>query len=212
MENNSLGQLVEAHIHYDRYHPGLSPKAHKEVDTPAVGGLYDLGSHLIDQALHLFGKPNAVFADLEVFRPGAKVVDYFDVRLFYDTFRVTLKSSLFVKEVTTGFTLHGTKGSFVKSRADVQEAALQRGEIPGGEGYGIEPENEMGLLHAEIDGYENRIKVPTLAGNYMQYFDGVVDAIRNDKTLPVTGEEAALVIEVIEACLASNKEKRVIAL
>ncbi|SNR31236.1 Predicted dehydrogenase [Maribacter sedimenticola] len=212
LENNSLGQLVEAHIHYDRYHPGLSPKAHKEVDTPAVGGLYDLGSHLIDQALHLFGKPNAVFADLEVFRPGAKVVDYFDVRLFYDTFRVTLKSSLFVKEVTTGFTLHGTKGSFVKSRADVQEAALQRGEIPGGEGYGIEPENEMGLLHAEIDGNENRIKVPTLAGNYMQYFDGVVDAIRNDKTLPVTGEEAALVIEVIEACLASNKEKRVIAL
>ncbi|TVZ17083.1 Gfo/Idh/MocA family oxidoreductase [Maribacter sp. MAR_2009_72] len=212
LENNSLGQLVEAHIHYDRYHPGLSPKAHKEVDTPAVGGLYDLGSHLIDQALHLFGKPNAVFADLEVFRPGAKVVDYFDVRLFYDTFRVTLKSSLFVKEVTTGFTLHGTKGSFVKSRADVQEAALQRGEIPGGEGYGIEPENEMGLLHAEIDGNENRIKAPTLAGNYMQYFDGVVDAIRNDKTLPVTGEEATLVIEVIEACLASNKEKRVIAL
>ncbi|WP_405381046.1 Gfo/Idh/MocA family oxidoreductase [Maribacter sp. LLG6340-A2] len=212
LENNSLGQLVEAHIHYDRYHPGLSPKAHKEVDTAAVGGLYDLGSHLIDQALHLFGKPNAVFADLAIFRPKAKVVDYFDVKMFYDTFRVTLKSSLFVKEVTTGFTLHGTLGSFVKSRADVQEAALQAGDIPGGEGYGIELEKEMGLLHAEIEGRENRIKVPTLAGNYMEYFDGIVAAIRNDEPLPVTGEEAAMVIEVIEACMTSNQEKRVVSL
>lgn len=212
LENNTLGNLVEVHIHYDRFHPGLSPKAHKEVATPAVGGLYDLGSHLIDQALHLFGKPNAVFADIKIVRPNAKVADFFDVKLYYDSFQVTLKSSLFVKEVTTGFTLHGTLGSFVKSRADVQESQLQAGKVPGSEGYGIEPNSEMGLLHADKDGIVTRVKVPTQPGNYMDYFDNMVKAILKDGEVPVTAQEAALVIEIIEACNQSNIEKRVIAL
>ncbi len=210
LENKALGDLVEIHIHYDRYQPGLSPKVHKEVNTPAVGALYDLGSHLIDQALYLFGKPKAVFADTGIFRPTATVMDYFDVKLFYDTFRVTLKSSLFVKEVVTGFTLHGTLGSFVKSRADVQEDALKVDIVPGSDGYGIEPESEMGRLHTEKDGVVTRVKVPTLPGNYMEYYDDVANSIRNNGLLPVTAEEGALVILIIEASLKSSAEKRVI--
>lgn len=212
LENKVLGDLVDVHIHYDRYQPGLSPKAHKEVNTPAVGALYDLGSHIIDQALHLFGKPKAVFADTGIFRPTAKVMDYFDVKLYYDTFRVTLKSSLYVKEVVMGFTLHGTLGSFVKSRADVQEDALKEGKILGSNGYGIEPEKEMGLLHTEKDGIVTRVKIPSLPGNYMDYFDAIATAILDDGELPVTAEEAALVIQIIEAAIQSNKEQKVITL
>ncbi|MFX0555789.1 Gfo/Idh/MocA family oxidoreductase [Maribacter sp. CXY002] len=212
LENKVLGDVVDVHIHYDRYQPGLSPKAHKEVNTPAVGALYDLGSHLIDQALHLFGKPKAVFADTGIFRPSSKVLDYFDVKLYYDTFRVTLKSSLYVKEVVTGFTLHGTLGSFVKSRADVQEDALKEGKVTGSKGYGIEPENERGLLHTQKDGVVSRTKIPTLPGNYMDYFDAIAAAIRDNGKLPVTAEEAALVIEIIEASIQSNQEQRVITL
>ncbi len=208
LDEGLLGKMVDAEIHYDRFDPKLSQKVHKETPTAAVGNLYDLGSHLIDQALVLFGLPNAVYADLDTCRPNSKVEDYFDIKLYYDAHRVILKSSYFVREALPGNIFHGTKGSFIKSKADVQEKELQEGKIPGTKDWGIEPHDEKGLLHTEIDGKIIREHIPSLNGNYMEYYDGIYDAIRNNKSVPVSGTEGMNVIKVIEAAIKSNKEKK----
>lgn len=207
-----LGDIVDAEIHFDRFEPVLSYKVHKETPTAAVGSLYDLGSHLIDQALVLFGMPNSVYADVNSFRPGSQVVDYFDLKLVYSSHKVTLKSSYYVREILPGNIFHGTKGSFLKSKADVQEKELQAGKIPGTDDWGKEPENEKGLLHTEKDGKIIKEFIPALNGDYMEYYDGIYEAIRNNKSVPVSGEEGMHVIKVVEAALKSNREKKVIDL
>ena len=212
LDEGWLGNIVEAEIHYDRYDPGLSYKLHKEIPTAAVGSIYDLGSHLIDQALVLFGMPNAVFADLDTYRPNSKVGDYFDIKLFYSTHRVILKSSYYVREALPGNIMNGTKGTFIKSKADIQEAELQAGKIPGSKDWGAEPDKEKGLLHTEKDGKIIREQVPTLNGDYMEYYEGIYQALRNNGLVPVTGTEGMDVIRVIETALKSNREKKVIDL
>ncbi len=207
-----LGNIVDATIHFDRFVPELSYKVHKETPTVGVGSLYDLGSHLIDQALQLFGMPNAVFADLDCKRPNSKVVDYFDLKLYYQSHKVTLKSSYFVRESIPSYVIHGTKGSFIKTKADVQESDLQAGKKPESENWGVEPNNEMGLLHTEKNGQIIQERIPSFNGNYMDYYDALYDAIRNYKTVPVSGTEGMQVIQIIEAAIVSNQERKVIDL
>jgi scyllo-inositol 2-dehydrogenase (NADP+) len=207
-----LGDIVEAEFHYDRFDPELSYKTHKETPTEAVGSLYDLGSHLIDQALQLFGYPKSLQADLDTYRPKSKVGDYFDVKLFYPTHRVILKSSYYVREPLPGNIIHGTKGSFIKTKSDVQEKELQANKLPIGNDWGTEPEKERGLLHTEKDGKIIKEFTPTLKGNYMTYYEGMYEAIRNNKPVPVAAKDGMLVIKIIEAAIKSNKENKVITL
>jgi len=207
-----LGEMIEVEIHFDRFKEALSPKVHKEIPGPGIGVLYDLGSHLIDQALQLFGKPDGVFADIRTVRPLSQIDDYFDVTLIYPRLRVKLKSSLLVREALPGFILHGTKGSFLKNRTDVQEVSLMAGQTPATPGYGIEPESEQGLLHTQINGEVIRKHLPTLAGNYLDYFEGIFQCIRNGQPAPVSADDGLLVIELIEAAYKSNVEKKVIPL
>ncbi|HVS97338.1 MAG TPA: Gfo/Idh/MocA family oxidoreductase [Puia sp.] len=211
VQSGVLGNIVEAEIHYDRYTPALSPKVHKETPGPGTGLLYDLGSHLIDQALQLFGDPEQVFADLFIIRDHSMVDDYMEVLLFYPGLRVRLKSSYLVREPIPAYSIFGHTGTFLKTRADVQEKALQAGEMPGGAAWGVEPESEQGLLHTVIDGKEVRERVPTEKGNYMDYFDGIYDAIRNDAPLPVTAEEGARIIRVIELAYESRNRKQIVS-
>lgn len=212
LDEGWLGKIVDAEIHYDRYLPELSYKVHKETATPAVGCLYDLGSHIIDQALQLFAMPEAVFADMAINRPGSRVDDYFDVKLFYPHHRMTLKSSYYVREALPGYIFNGKLGSFIKHKTDVQETDLQAGKIPGGNDWGIEPASQNGLLHTEKDGKIVKEFIPSLRGNYGDYYEGIFQALRNDKALPVTAEEGTDVIRVIEAAFKSFKEKRIIQL
>ncbi|MDQ6609988.1 MAG: Gfo/Idh/MocA family oxidoreductase, partial [Bacteroidota bacterium] len=136
VEEDCLGEIVEAEAHFDRYKLELSPKAHKEKWGPGTGALYDLGSHIIDQALQLFGWPQAVFADIRTIRPQSQVDDYFEILLYYPTLRVRLHSSYLVREPLPAYSLHGTKGSFIKAKTNVQEEALDNGVMPGGEDWG----------------------------------------------------------------------------
>jgi scyllo-inositol 2-dehydrogenase (NADP+) len=214
LEEGSLGPIVEAEIHYDRYNPVLSPKMHKETPGPAVGVVYDLGSHLIDQALQLFGMPEALFADLGITRPGSKVEDYMEILFYYPGLRVRIKAGYFVREALPAFILHGALGSFLKTRADIQERELLAGKRPGGPEWGREPENERGLLHTEKGGTVIREMVPTLQGNYGEYYDRLYEAIRRpaDRVLPVTAEDGRKIIRIIETAYKSNAEKMVIDL
>lgn len=212
LDEGLLGDLIEAEFHFDRYKEEVSPKQHKEIPGPATGSLYDLGSHLIDQALQLFGFPNAIFADIRIARPYSKVDDYFDLLLYYPHHRVRLKSSYQVREPLPGYILHGSKGSFIKPKTDVQETMLQAGIAPDSEGWGIEPEAEKGLLHTEQNGEVVREFINTLPGNYMDFYSGIYNSIRNHANLPVTAEEGKDVIKLIEAAFKSSELCKVIDL
>lgn len=212
LEEGLIGDLVDAEIHYDRFNPNLSYKIHKEAPTPAAGSIYDLGSHIIDQALQLFGLPKGVFAELDSKRPNSKVKDYFDIKLYYPSQKVTLKSSYFVKEALPAYIFHGTKGSFIKTRADIQENELISEKKPTTYNWGIEPETEKGYLHTEINGEIIKKRIPTLKGNYMDYYNAIYETLVNNKPVPVSGEEAMQVIKIIEAAIKSSNEKKVIAL
>ena len=205
-----LGDLVEVEMHFDRYREELSPEKHKETPGPGAGVLYNLGSHLIDQALQLFGIPDQVFADIRIVRPLSKVDDYFELLLYYPKLRVRLKSSYLVREALPGYILHGTKGSFIKAKTDVQETMLQAGNIPRGKDWGTEPDSEKGLLHTEIDGKIVREYITSEQGNYGDYYKGIYDAIRNNQPVPVSAEEGENVIKIIQTAFESNRLQKVI--
>ncbi len=207
-----LGEIVEAEIHFDRFKDELSPKPHKETPGPGAGILNDLSPHLIDQSLFLFGMPYAVFADLRITRPNSKVDDYFEILLYYPSLRVRLKSCYQVREPLPAYSIFGRKGSFLKSRADVQEASLVANQLPNLTDWGTEPLQEQGLLHTEKDGTVIREKVPTLQGNYYDYYDGVYHAIRHNQPMPVTARDGIRVMQIIDAAIKSNRERRVVDL
>ncbi|HEY5369458.1 MAG TPA: Gfo/Idh/MocA family oxidoreductase [Hanamia sp.] len=212
LEQNLLGDLVEVEIHFDRYKEVPGQKVHKETPGPGTGSVFDLGSHLIDQALQLFGMPKKIFADIQAMRPVSKVDDYFELLLYYEKMRVRLKSSYVVREPLPGYIFHGLKGSFIKPKTDVQEEMLQAGKVPDNKDWGTEPESERGLLHTEKDGKEIREYITSEQGNYGEYYDGIYEAIRNGKPLPVSAEEGLDVIKIIEEAYESNYTNRVIEL
>jgi len=210
VDENLLGEIIEAEFHYDRYNDQLSYKVHKETATPGVGIVYDLGSHLIDQALQLFGMPHSVFADIDIIRPNSQVDDYFELLMFYHHFRVRIHSSLLVREQLPAYILNGRKGSFIKAKTDVQEVALQAGKIPDTPNWGAEPENEKGLLHTEKDGKIIREYIASFNGNYMEYYEGIYKALRQQQPPPVTAEEGLNVIRIITAAHESSRQKKVV--
>lgn len=215
VKENWLGHIVEAEIHYDRYTTALSPKVHKETPGPGRGLLYDLGSHLIDQVLQLFGKPEAVFADIGIIRPISKVDDYMELLLYYPAsrnLRVRLKSSYLVREPLPAFAFYGSLGTFLKPKGDPQETRLLAGAMPEGEDWGVEPDSAKGLLHTEKDGKVIREYIVSIKGNYGEFYDGMYEAIRNGQPVPVTPEDGTDILRIIEAAYRSSREKKVITL
>lgn len=212
LNDGVLGEIVEAEFHFDRYNPLLSPKAHKETVNAGSGVLKDLGPHIIDQALYLFGLPKSVFADIRTTRENSVVDDWIDVSLFYPDLRVRLKAGFFVREPNPAYVIHGKKGSFLKHRGDVQEDDLKVMKKPNLTDWGTEPLDKEGFLHTEIDGKIMHGKIPTLQGNYYDFFDGVYNAIANDTVEPVTAQDGFNVMRIIEAAILSNTEKRVVDL
>lgn len=212
VDEGLLGEILEAELHYDRFGEELSYKVHKETPGPGVGVVYDLGAHLIDQALQLFGLPDAVFADIRIVRATSKVDDYFELLFYYKKLRVRLHSSYLIREPLPAYALHGRKGSFIKAKTDVQEVALQAGKLPGTPDWGKEPENEKGFLHTEKEGRIIREHISSPQGNYMQFYDGIYDALRRQQPPPVTAADGLNVIRMISAAYQSNEQKKVIVL
>jgi predicted dehydrogenase len=207
MDKGLLGKLIEAELHYDRYRIAINDKKkHKEVPDTGVGLLYDLGPHLVDEAIVLFGKPRAVFAIVQSHRPDSLVDDYFDIKLLYNKFTCTLKSSLLVREQLPGYVMHGTLGSFVKARADIQEAELQAGVSPCSPGWGEEPEASWGILHTEREGRVIREPYPSVVGDYREFFRGVHAALVSNDPPPVPLADSILNMRILEAAQQSSRE------
>lgn len=212
VQEDWLGEIMEAEFHFDRFKEELSPKAHKETPLPGAGILNDLSPHLIDQALLLFGMPDFVFADLRMTRPGSQVDDYFEILLYYPMLRVRLKAGYQVREPFPAYVIHGRKGSFLKSRGDVQESLLMQNQKPNLTDWGTEPESEQGLLHTEKDGQIIRQRVPTLQGNYYDYYETIFQSVRHHQPVAVSAASGIQVMTIIENCFLSSAQKKAIAL
>jgi predicted dehydrogenase len=205
-----LGNLLEYEAHFDRFSPERKRAAWRDDPIPASGVLYDLGSHLIDQALELFGKPEAVFADIRAQRPGSKVDDYFHLHLYYPHHKAMLRAGVFVKEPGPRYILHGDKGSFVKKGIDPQEELLRKGVMPVGEHWGKEYPENHGILNIISNDKELRETVETEAGNYAGFYQNVFDVLTGGAVQAVKPEEARMVIRVIELAFESKKTKSII--
>lgn len=213
IQQGLLGQLVECEIHYDRFINYLRPNTWKEDNYPGSGILYDLGSHLIDQAQTLFGLPKSVRADIRRQREASQIDDNFEVILNYESgVKVTLKASMFVREKGPHFVVHGTKGSFVKYGLDPQEEALKQGIMPNDHSFwGQEPKENWGILNTELDGIHLEGKVETIRGDYRAYYENIYLVMSQGLELAVKPEEARNTIRIIEFAIASHKQQCTLA-
>ena len=207
-----FGKLIEFESHYDRYRTEITPNTWKEEGDEYCGVLYNLGSHMVDQTYVLFGNPKAVTAHLKTVRTGGEVADYYDIRLDYKAFSALLKCSYLVMDPGPRYTINGELGTFKKWGIDGQEELLKAGNLPVGEDWGNEePESWGTLVYTENDEYIEEL-VETIPGDYRIFYDNLFEVIRNKKQLLVKPEEALAVLEILEACLLSDKEKRTIVI
>lgn len=202
IESGRLGELIEVHFRFDRYKAALSPKVFKETKTtPGSGLIYDLGPHLIDQAISLFGRPLTFKKTSGIYRENSQVPDYFHFHLQYPhQLNVYLTSGLLIAQPTPSFVVHGTLGSYLKNRVDVQEVQLDKSMRPNDPEYGIEPTGEEGLLvTVGADTQKTTEKIPSEKGDYMHLFDAVYHTIRNNALYPITEEHIAWQMELLES-------------
>lgn len=212
IDEGVLGEVTEAEFQFNRFKPELSTKHHKETALPGAGLLHDLGPHLIDQALYLFGMPQSLFGFIRTTRPHSQVNDYFDITLFYSGLTVRLRAGLLLMQSSPAYIIHGSKGSFIKERADIQEDILKAGQKPGVPGWGIEPQPASGILRILENGVINSRNIESLSGDYMEFYNGLYHSLRSGKNPPVSAEDGLNVMRVIETVLRSDDSKAVISL
>jgi predicted dehydrogenase len=207
--DGALGRVVEMCSRHDRYRPEVRQRW-REGTGPGAGLWFDLGPHLIDQALQLFGRPHAITLQRDLTRDGALADDWFHASLRYDRLHVHLHAGMLVAASAPRFAVHGTLGSFVKDGLDAQEDALKAGVRPmwpPQSDWGIDPGRASRVTRA-ADGTAITEPVRMLPGAHMAYFAGVAAAIRDEAPNPVPPEEALAVMELIELGLRSAAERR----
>lgn len=208
LQQKKLGELVSYTSHFDRFRPQVKDGWKEEKENPGSGILYDLGSHLIDQALVLFGLPSEVFADISIQRKEAKVPDSFELLLFYPDLKLSLNASMLVKEKGPTFSIHGTKGSFIKYGEDPQEEQLKNGLKPiDSPDWGLESKKIWGTLNT----MEQTRILESERGDYRIFYQNIYNAITANEELLVKPEQARDVIKVIERSIQSAAEKRRLA-
>jgi predicted dehydrogenase len=206
MANGVVGDVKHFESHIDRFRPQVRVRW-REQPGAGSGLWYDLGPHLIDQALLLFGLPDRVLASLAVQRDGGEVTDWAHVVLMYGARRVVLHASMLVAGGGARFIVHGTRASLIKSRADRQEAQLLAGMCPGEAGWG-EDLDPM-LIH---DGEGGVTESPVPLGDQRQYYIALRDAMLGKGLNPVTPLQAINVMAVLEAAMESSAHGHAVAL
>ena len=202
----ALGRVVTFESHFDRFRPELKPNAWREQAHPGSGVWFDIGPHLFDQALLLFGVPEAIVADIRIERDGAVVDDAFDVTLYYARTRATLRGSMMAMPVGPTWIVHGTKGSFIKYGMDPQEGALKEGRTPDEPDWDTEPESMYGKLTTP----EGSRVVPTLRSSFTRYYENVRDVLLGEAELAVTPEWSLDVMRGLVLAASSSHRRCVL--
>lgn len=203
VSEKTLGRLVYVESHFDRFRPQVSENW-REKNVPGNGITYDLGVHLIDQIVLLFGRPESIFADIQKQRTNAVSDDYFDISLFYPGFKARVTAGVLVNVATPKFLLLGEKGSYQKFYLDVQEQAFKEGQKPEGENWGVDPEERWGKLYLEKETRSLR----TENGDYRIFYQNVANVILQRESLKVTVPQTITVLKIIEAAFLSSQTGR----
>ena len=204
--SGALGEISLMEVHMDRFRPAVR-KRWRESSGPGAGLWFDLGPHLIDQALQQFGMPESVFANLAVQRPGGETEDWAHILLSYPRTRVILHATLLAAGGGAPRTIvHGSRGSWAKFGGDLQESRLQQGMRPDAAGFG--DDRDPGLLY-EAPGAEPR-PIPAPGANQRDYYVAIHEALRGRGPNPVPPEEAVAVMAVLETTFESARRGMVL--
>jgi len=204
LAEGTLGEVAYFESHFDRFRPQVRDRW-REQAGPGSGIWYDLGAHLLDQALTLFGLPVSLTVDLAQLRPGAKATDYFHAVLHYPQRRVVLHGTLLAAAESARYIVHGSRGSYVKYGLDPQEERLKNGERPPQEDWGYDMRDGV-LSRAEGDEIVEETWL-TRPGNYPAYYAGIRDALNGSGENPVPASQAIQVMELIELGIESAKHR-----
>lgn len=202
IESGKLGKLTEVYFRFDRYRNEIGPKAFKEDSAFEASGLqYDLGPHLLDQAIALFGRPTNFYKVLEKNREGSKVDDYFFIHLSYpNQLNVYLTATLLAAHIPPAFVVNGALGSFEKNHGDTQEKQLIAGMKPTDDGFGREnPADAAKLTLVTADGGRAVTLLTSPKGNYGELFDAVYQAIFFNQPFPISEEDIIAQLEILES-------------
>lgn len=207
LKRGTLGRVVHFESHFDRYRP-VVPQRWRDSGEPGSGLWFDLGPHLLDQALQLFGPPQTLTLDWARQRDNSKADDWFHAVLHYDAMRVVLHASALTAQVAPRFTVHGTQGSLIKFGLDTQEAALKAGLRPPHAEWGADPQPLRFTLSDDQQqlSESNQAAKP---GDYTRYYARVRDAIQSGAPNPVPAEEALQVMQLLElGCVSASEGRR----
>ncbi|RIV85630.1 oxidoreductase [Aurantiacibacter zhengii] len=205
LDAGELGDVVHFESHFDRWRPDVAEVWKEQRDG---GSWQDLGPHLIDQAIALFGRPQAVTADIATMRAGAQAPDWFHVVLHYPAMRAILHSTKMAASHDLRFIVHGTGGSWIKHGMDTQEPALIAGALPRDEDFGRDPRE--GLL--TFGDERESIQPANERGDYAAFWKALEAALCGKDANPVPASQALAVMEVLDAGLRSSAEGKTVAL
>ncbi|HEY3808440.1 MAG TPA: Gfo/Idh/MocA family oxidoreductase [Steroidobacteraceae bacterium] len=201
LHEGALGAVLDFEARWDRYRPTVAVRWREHTDTGG-GLLYDLGSHLIDQALCLFGWPEWLQADVYRQRSGALVDDGFVLRMGAGALRIELSASSVAAEAASRYCVRGLAASWRKHGLDVQEQQLRDGTAPDGASFGLEPETQWGRL---VDGASQRtLRTPAERGDWRAFYEAMRRSIETGSEVPVSLAEARGVLAIIEAARSSS--------
>ena len=212
LASRKLGTIVEYECRYDRFRRQPKPNAWKErAEQPGSGVLFDLGPHVIDQALILFGEPRAITASAFCQRETSRVDDAFDVCLEYPNLRAAARARIIAFAPSAHFLIHGTKGSFVKYGMDPQEARLRADNVPQGTDWGTDWGEETADLWGTLSLVgEPSVKITTDRGDYRGFYENVRDAIEKKAPPDATPEQALRTMRAVLLAHKSSREKRTV--
>ena len=198
LQQGMLGEVFKVEICYDRFRPEPNTKPWKEQQSPSTGLLYDLGPHGVDQALALFGPPEAYTGHKYRQRPGSEVDDAFDVLLDYTEVLVHLSAGLMAREPRPRFAVHGTRGTYYKYGQDVQEEQLKSGMLPGAPGFGIEPKEQSGYIVTEENGQTTKTRLESVPGDWNILFENIAEVLHGTAEPIISLEDVWTQIKILE--------------
>lgn len=215
LAQNKLGTILRFESRFERYRPTPRAGAWRETISNEEGGgiLFDLGSHLIDQATHLFGQPDGIYAEVDIRRAGVNSDDDSFVALSFPSgVRAHLWMSAMSASQGHRFRVLGSEGAYEKYGLDPQEDALRSGKTPLDKGWGSEPDTKWGTITQYIDGFQKQEKLKSQEGCYQNFYEQMKNAVRGEAAVPVDPSEALSTLKIIEAARQSAREKRALSL
>jgi predicted dehydrogenase len=208
LAKESLGKVARFESAFDRCRPQVRTDSWKEQPKPGGGVFFDLAPHLVDQTLQLFGPPGSILADIRIERENSRAADAFDLTFYYQgALRAILAESMLAPDPRPHYRMQGTRGVYVKHALDPQEALLRAGKPVGGDDWGVEPEQDWGTMTLWNGGEVTRQKIPTVRGDYRDFYAQVRDAILGSAKPPVTTEEALQLMYTLELCMESSRQR-----